>query len=127
MFRPLQLTTLETLAGQMVLRDAPAGSDVIRQGEQGDTFYIVVVSGRLETLVDGRPIGEIGVGESFGEIALIRKATERTATVRAVQDSQLVELGEGAVPGSLSPAAGKAPLRRTRSSGRGWLRRSSRA
>jgi hypothetical protein len=91
MFRPLQLTTLETLAGQMSLRDAPAGSDVIRQGEQGDTFYIVVW-GRLETLVDGRPIGEVGAGDSFGEIALIR-ASERTATVRAVEDSQLVELG----------------------------------
>ena len=91
MFRPLQLTTLETLAGQMVLRDVPAGSDVIRQGEQGDTFYIVV-SGRLDTLVDGRPLRELGAGDSFGEIALLR-ASERTATVRALEDSQLVELG----------------------------------
>jgi hypothetical protein len=90
MFHPLQLTTLETLARQMVRRSAPAGDDVIRQGEPGDTFY-VVESGRLATLVDGREVGELRAGDSFGEIALLR-ATERTATVRALEDSGLVEL-----------------------------------
>jgi Cyclic nucleotide-binding domain/Major Facilitator Superfamily len=90
MFRPLQLTTLETLAGRMILRDAPAGTDVIRQGDQGDTFYIVD-SGRLTTIIDGTPINELGPGDSFGEIALLR-ASERTATVRALEDGRLVEL-----------------------------------
>jgi MFS family permease len=90
MFRPLQLTTLETLAGRMILRDAPAGTDVIRQGEQGDTFYIVD-SGRLTTIIDGTAVNELGPGDSFGEIALLR-ASERTATVRALEDGRLVEL-----------------------------------
>jgi MFS family permease len=91
MFRPLQLTTLETLAGQMVLRDAPVGSEVIRQGERGDSFYIVEF-GRLATLIDGTAVSELGPGDSFGEIALLH-ATPRTATVRALEDSRLVELG----------------------------------
>jgi hypothetical protein len=90
MFRPLQLTTLETLAGQMILRDAPAGSDVIRQGEHGDGFYIVE-AGRLRTLIDGTAINELGPGDSFGEIALLH-STARTATVTALEDSRLVEL-----------------------------------
>ena len=90
MFRPLQLTTLETLAGQMVLRDAPAGSDVVRQGEQGDRFYIVE-AGRLQTVIDGTAINELGPGDLFGEIALLH-ATARTATVTALEDSRLVEL-----------------------------------
>ena len=94
MFRPLQLTTLEALAGRMVRREAAAGSAVIRQGEQGDTFYIVV-SGRLEALVDGREVGALSAGDSFGEIALLRDS-ERTATVRALEDSELVELGRDA-------------------------------
>ena len=93
MFRPLQLTTLEALAGHMVQREAPAGSDVIRQGERGDTFYIVE-TGRLETLVDGHPIGVLGPNDSFGEIALLR-SSERTATVRAIDDARLVELARG--------------------------------
>ncbi|HEX5014900.1 MAG TPA: cyclic nucleotide-binding domain-containing protein [Candidatus Limnocylindrales bacterium] len=90
MFRPLQLTTLETLARQMVRRDAAAGSDVIRQGEHGDTFFIVE-TGRLATVIDGVAVNELGAGDSFGEIALLQ-ASERTATVRAVEDSRLVEL-----------------------------------
>ncbi len=90
MFRPLQLTTLETLAGQMILRDAPAGADVIRQGEQGDRFYIVD-TGRLATLIDGMAVNELGPGDSFGEIALLH-STARTATVTALEDSRLVEL-----------------------------------
>jgi hypothetical protein len=90
MFRPLQLTTLETLAGHMTMREAAGGTDVIRQGEEGATFFIVD-SGRLATVVDGTVVGELGPGESFGEIALLR-ASPRTATVRALEDSRLVEL-----------------------------------
>ena len=90
MFRPLQLTTLETLAGHMTVRDIAAGTDVIRQGEEGATFF-VVDSGRLATLVDGARVGELGAGDSFGEIALLR-ASPRTATVQALEDSRLVEL-----------------------------------
>jgi hypothetical protein len=93
MFRPLQLTTLETLASEMVRREAPAGSDVVRQGDQGDSFYIVE-SGRLATLIDGTTVNELGPGDSFGEIALLR-SIERTATVRALEDSRLVELAGG--------------------------------
>jgi hypothetical protein len=91
MFRPLQLTTLETLAGQMVRLEVSTGSDVIRQGEPGETFYIVE-TGRLTTFVDGTVVNELGPGDSFGEIALLR-ASERTASVRALEDSRLVELG----------------------------------
>jgi MFS family permease len=91
MFRPLQLTTIEDLAWRMTKRQVPAGSDVVRQGEPGDTFYIVE-SGRLATLVDGRQIRELGAGDSFGEIALLRES-DRTATVRALEDSRLVALG----------------------------------
>lgn len=90
MFRPLQLTTLETLAGHMAVREVVAGTDVIRQGEEGATFFIVD-SGRLATVIDGAVVGELGSGDSFGEIALLR-ASRRTATVRALEDSRLVEL-----------------------------------
>ena len=80
----------------MTAHRAKAGSDVIRQGEPGDTFYIVV-SGRLAALIDGTVVGELGPADSFGEIALLR-ATERTATVRAIEDSDLAHAGPRAVP-----------------------------
>ncbi len=90
MFRPLQLTTIEQLAGVLERLEVAAGEAVIQQGDHGDRFFIVE-SGRLETFVDGRLASELGPGASFGEIALIRD-TPRTATVRAVEPSDVVAL-----------------------------------
>ncbi|MFL5726353.1 MAG: cyclic nucleotide-binding domain-containing protein [Chloroflexota bacterium] len=90
MFRPLQLTTIEQLAVGARRETADPGEAIIREGDPGRTFYIVE-SGRLEALVDGRPTIELGPGDSFGEIALVRD-TNRTATVRAVEPSALVVL-----------------------------------
>jgi MFS family permease len=89
-FRPLQLTTIEDLAGRLDDVRIPAGTDVVRQGEPADRFYIVE-TGRLETSIDGKPVRELGPGDAFGEIALLRDVP-RTATVRATTDATLVSL-----------------------------------
>ncbi|XP_049874066.1 cAMP-dependent protein kinase type I regulatory subunit isoform X2 [Pectinophora gossypiella] len=57
------------------------GETVIRQGDEGDNFYIVD-SGEVEVLVNGEPVTTISEGGSFGELALIY-GTPRAATVRA--------------------------------------------
>ncbi|CAH2039613.1 unnamed protein product, partial [Iphiclides podalirius] len=57
------------------------GETVIRQGDEGDNFYIID-SGEVEVLVNGEPVTTIGEGGSFGELALIY-GTPRAATVRA--------------------------------------------
>jgi hypothetical protein len=100
-FRPLQLDTIERLAGAVGRMHVPSGQVVVRQGEAGDRFFIVA-SGRLETLVDGRETRVLGPGDSFGEIALLR-AVPRTATVRALEPAVLATLARddflGAVTG----------------------------
>jgi MFS family permease len=90
-FAPLPAPTLERLASQAVPVDISAGTEVVRQGDPGDRFY-VIESGRFEVALDGAKTGELGPGEFFGEIALLRNVP-RTATVKALADSKLLALG----------------------------------
>ena len=86
----LPLPALETVASQLDHVVVPAGETVFRQGDPGDRFY-VVVAGTAEVVGDGRPITSLGPGESFGEIALLRRVP-RTASVRAVDELRLESL-----------------------------------
>ena len=86
-FSPLPGPSLERLASQLEALPVQAGTEVIRQGDPGDRFY-VIESGRLRVTVDGAPTGELGPGEFFGEIALLRDVP-RTATVVAETESRL--------------------------------------
>jgi CRP-like cAMP-binding protein len=51
----------------------------------------VIVAGRVRVTVSGRDAGELGPGESFGEIALLRDMP-RTASVRAVEPTGLLAI-----------------------------------
>jgi cAMP-dependent protein kinase regulator len=66
------------------------GTEVIRQGDSGDGFYIIE-SGSAEVLVEGFIVGVLEAGESFGERALLRDVP-RTASVRSLTPMQLLML-----------------------------------
>ena len=63
-----------------------AGETIIREGDEGDTAY-VIVSGTVEVLVGsgGRRVGTLGTGEVFGEMSLIEPGP-RSATIVAQTD-----------------------------------------
>ena len=86
----LPLPVLESVARQLDHAVVPAGETVFRQGDDGDRFY-VVVAGTAEVVGDGHPVTRLGPGDSFGEIALLRRVP-RTATVRAVDELRLESL-----------------------------------
>ena len=75
------------------------GDRLFRQGEPGDSMYIVV-AGRLVALCEDasgrrRVVGQVRPGESVGEMGLL--ATQpRTATVQASRDSVVVRISEQA-------------------------------
>jgi predicted acylesterase/phospholipase RssA/CRP-like cAMP-binding protein len=71
------------------------GETLLRQGDPADSMY-VVLTGRLRVFVedpDGaeRMVGEVGRGEVVGEMGVL-VGGPRTASVRAVRDSELVRL-----------------------------------
>jgi CRP-like cAMP-binding protein len=75
-----------------------AGEVVIKQGDEGDYFYIIVNGKCLVTREtplsrDGIKLAELGVGDSFGEEALIAEA-KRNATVTMLTDGVLMRLNK---------------------------------
>lgn len=67
----------------------PAGVDVVRQGDAGDDFF-VLVRGTVEILRDGRPVMAFSQSGTFlGEIASILKVP-RTATVRTLEECEFL-------------------------------------
>jgi len=90
LFAPLPAPVVERLAAALVPLAVPAGAAIVRQGDPGDRFY-VIAGGRVRVTVDGRDHGERGVGDAFGEIALLRDVP-RTATVAAATDVELLAL-----------------------------------
>ncbi len=82
---PLPEPVLNQLARALQAVSFPAGAEIIRQGEEGDRFYVIE---RGEVEVAGR---RLGPGEGFGEIALLRDVP-RTATVTAATDVVLQAL-----------------------------------
>jgi CRP-like cAMP-binding protein len=94
-FSGLGARQLDLLAVKLAVRDVAAGETLIRQGDPGDTFYIVR-EGELEVLVSAngarRRANLLKPGDFFGEIALLYEVP-RTATVRARSEASVWELG----------------------------------
>ncbi len=86
LFTELDSQQIQLIASQLREQAYEPGEDIIRQGEIGDSFY-VIESGRVQVTVaqDGeeKVIAERGPGEYIGEIALLLEVP-RTATVTAL-------------------------------------------
>ena len=76
-----ELIELSSLTSTLMM---PAGKVVVRQGEPGREF-IVIVEGKATVSIDGQTVATLGPGDFFGEIALL-DGGPRTATVTADTD-----------------------------------------
>jgi CRP-like cAMP-binding protein len=74
--------SLGTLADRSVVDTWPGGATIVRSGEEGERFF-VLLEGRAEVLMDSVAVGQLHPGDQFGEIALLYDVPRR-ADVAAV-------------------------------------------
>ncbi len=87
----LPVPALERLAFGAERVPAESGDVVVVEGDVGDKYYLIV-DGAVSITIGGELIREMGPGQSFGEIALLRD-TPRTATVTCITDVELLAIG----------------------------------
>lgn len=93
---------LSKIAARLEREDVAPGELVVRQGEPGERFYIVL-SGLFDVLQEER--GErrlLRPGDYFGEVALAMKIP-RTATVRALTPAVVASCDEATFDELLRP------------------------
>lgn len=78
--------------------DYKTGDTVIKQGEEGDYFYVIVkgkcaVTRETPLNKDGIRLAELNMGDTFGEEALISDA-KRNANITMLTDGTLMRLGK---------------------------------
>jgi len=89
-----------------------AGAAIIKEGDQGSTFYIVV-DGEADAYKSGQEgsVLHYSKGDYFGELALLNDQP-RAATVLATTDAKVAVLGKNAFQRMLGPVEGI--MRRTK-------------
>jgi cAMP-dependent protein kinase regulator len=95
LFSNFERDELTKIVEVMAPRDVRAGETVFRQGDKGDSIFIVV-QGEVSLSVrgrDGQPVelDRVADGGFFGEVSALRRIP-RNVTAICVRDSELLEL-----------------------------------
>ena len=91
----LTAAELDRLAERTREVEVPDGGTVLRQGEPGDEFFLVI-DGTLVIDRDGQGLARLGPGEFLGEISLL-DGRPRSATATADGPVRLLVLGRSAL------------------------------
>lgn len=97
----------EQLCDTMKEEEFEAGSYIVRQGEQGDRFYIIaegklIAEKKESPSAEVRKVFEYKEGDYFGEIALV-KNTVRQASIKAETNCRVVSIDRDAFKRLLGP------------------------
>lgn len=97
LFGNLEGETLRVLESKMNWVHLARGATLFEQGTPSDSFY-VIISGRLQTIIDDRRghrqmVGELSQGESVGEMGVFT-GDPRSATLIASRDTELVQFSK---------------------------------
>ena len=91
-FENLSKRDLKPLIGAFEKVKVPQDDIIIKQGDEGDWFYIIL-KGSVSFIVDGNKVGQAKSGNSFGELALLYTCP-RAATVQALEATTLFRVDQ---------------------------------
>jgi len=77
-------------------RQFAAGEQIIRRGEEGGLGFYLILEGRTEVQAGDAVLAHLGPGDYFGEMALLREDTPRTADVMALEDTSCLVITQWA-------------------------------
>jgi serine/threonine protein kinase len=78
-------------------KSVAAGTPLIREGEEGDSFYLLV-DGEVKVTLSGKPLAMLKPGACFGEILYFtERAQRRTTTVTTGSDATVIEFRASAL------------------------------
>lgn len=97
-FHKVPPANIQAIFMRMQRQDYRAGEVVIKQGDVGDFFYVIVkgkcvVTRETPLNKEGIKLAELGMAETFGEESLISEA-KRNATVSMLTDGALMRLSK---------------------------------
>ncbi|MCG8420325.1 MAG: patatin-like phospholipase domain-containing protein [Proteobacteria bacterium] len=93
LFADLDEATVESIAREFDEMEIAAGENLVRQGDPGDSLF-VVQAGRLRVVLEGEReqiVNQLGPGDLVGEMALILGG-DRSATVQALERTRVLRL-----------------------------------
>jgi Cyclic nucleotide-binding domain/Major Facilitator Superfamily len=90
LFAELPVPVIEGLAAALTPVEVPAGDVLIRQGDEGDTYY-AIAAGELDVFQDDQFLRRCGRGDGVGEIALLHDVP-RSASIIARTPATVYEL-----------------------------------
>jgi CRP-like cAMP-binding protein len=99
LFARLSRKELELVAALADEIDFPAGKTIIREGERGREFF-VLLDGGADVLRGGQRIAHLAKGDFVGEIAVIARIP-RTATVKTTAPTRALVVTDQALRGLL--------------------------
>jgi CRP-like cAMP-binding protein len=94
LFRDLDKNALKKVALLAETLDIAPGKEIAKEGRIAWDLF-VIDEGTADVSQDGRPIGQLGPGDFFGEVGLLGGGDRRTATVIATTPMRLIVLSAG--------------------------------
>ncbi len=97
-FQQIPPANIQTIFMRLQQVNHKAGDTIIKQGNEGDFFYVInrgscLVTRETPLSFEGIKLAELGVGDTFGDEALISGAT-CNATISMQTDGSLMRLGK---------------------------------